>query len=122
MVYPDKISVYHRLRARPTSGPHQPAPSAFLLDCIVLSHQHRRVACRLEEDIVVYDYKKAGKTGMPGFMVDMFEQTWRLQEEEMVRARTRIAGLIEAVERLEGETWNRPDAVEDMGGSKKGGQ
>ena len=117
MVYPDKISVYHRLRSRPTG---HPAPSAFFLDCIVLSHQHRRIACRLEEDIVLYDYKKAGKTAMPGFMVDMFEKTWRLQEEETVRARTRIAHLYEAVARLEAETWNRPDAVEDMGGSKGG--
>ena len=117
MVYPDRISVYHRLRTRPTG---QPAPSAFFLDCIVLSHQHRRIACRLEEDIVLYDYKKAGKTAMPGFMVDMFEKTWRLQEEETLRARTRIAHLYEAVARLEAETWNRPDAVEDMGGSKGG--
>src|SRR5690349_1675950 len=111
MVYPDKISVYHRLRTRPGGDP---APSSFYLDCIVLSHQHRRIACRLEEDIVIYDYKKAGKTSMPGFMLDMFEQTWELQEQETLRARRRISALHGAVQRLENETWNRPDAVEDM--------
>ncbi|KAK3308288.1 thioesterase-like superfamily-domain-containing protein [Chaetomium strumarium] len=125
MVYPDKISVYHKLRAKPEGDP---APSSFFLDCIVLSHQHRRVSCRLEEDIVIYDYKAGGKTSMPSFMVELFDQTWKLQEQETLRARTRIWDLIRAVERLEKETWtrtkltlsvgDRPDAVEDMGGSK----
>jgi hypothetical protein len=101
MVYPDKISVYHKLRAKPEGSP---APSSFFLDCIVLSHQHRRVSCRLEEDIVIYDYKAGGKTSMPGFMVELFDQTWKLQEQEARRARTRIWDLIRAVERLEKET------------------
>ncbi|AEO63182.1 uncharacterized protein THITE_2108089 [Thermothielavioides terrestris NRRL 8126] len=118
MVYPDKISVYHKLRARPEGDP---APSSFFLDCIVLSHQHRRIACRLEEDIVVYDYRVGGKTSMPDFMVALFDETWKLQERETVRARTRIWELIRAVEKLEKETWDRPDAVEDMGGSKSSG-
>lgn len=112
MVYPDKISVFHKLRIRPEGDP---APSSFMLDCIVLSHQHRRVAARLEEDIVVYDYKAARKTSMPGFMADLFNKTFDLQEQEMARARTRIWDLINAVEALEKETWNREDAVEDLG-------
>ncbi len=116
LVYPDKISVYHKLRTLPSSDP---APSAFMLDCIVLSHQHRRVAARLEEDIVVYDYKTARKTSMPPFMQGLFADTYRMQEEQMVKARTRIWGLIAAVERLEKETWDREDAVEDLGSAKK---
>ncbi|KAL2255838.1 hypothetical protein VTK26DRAFT_2631 [Humicola hyalothermophila] len=115
MVYPDKISVYHKLRVRPEGDP---APSSIILDCIVLSHQHRRISCRLEEDIVVYDYRAAKKTSMPDFMVDLFQKTWQMQEDETVRARTRIWELIESVERLEKETWDRPDAVEDMGSAK----
>lgn len=116
MVYPDKISVYHKLRSRPEADP---APSSFMLDCIVLSHQHRRIAARLEEDIVLYDYRAARKTGMPGFMLDVLIETWELQEQETVRARTRIWELIGAVEKLEKETWDRPDAVEDLGSAKK---
>lgn len=119
MVYPDKISVYHKLRSSPSEHPG-PAPSAFMLDCIVLSHQHRRIAARLEEDIVVYDYRSARKTSMPGFMVDLFSKTYQMQLEEMIRARTRIWNLIETVEGLEKETWDREDAVEDMGSAKKG--
>lgn len=115
MVYPDKISVYHKLRIRPEGDP---APSAFMLDCIVLSHEHRRIAARLEEDIVVYDYKKGQKTSMPGYMRDLFSETYSMQEEQMRKARTRIWGLLEAVERLEKETWDRKDAVEDLGAAK----
>lgn len=116
MIYPDKISVYHRLRCKPEGDP---APSNFMLDCIVLSHQHRRPSARLEEDIVVYDYKAGRKTAMPGFMVELFQKTWNLQEAEEVRARTRIWELIGAVEKLEKETWDREDAVEDLGSGKK---
>ena len=112
MVYPDKISVFHKLRTRPG---RDPAPSVFMLDCIVLSHQHRRIAARLEEDIVIYDYKTAGKTAMPDFMQDMFSKTYDLQERELFRARTRIWELIGDVEALERETWNREDAAEDSG-------
>ncbi|KAK4203035.1 thioesterase-like superfamily-domain-containing protein [Triangularia verruculosa] len=118
MVYPDKISVYHKLRTKPAGDP---APSNFMLDCIVLSHQHRRVAARLEEDIVVYDYKAARKTSMPGFMLELFRTTWEMQQKEEVRARTRIWELIKTVESLEKETWDREDAVEDMGSAVNSG-
>ncbi|KAK4191274.1 thioesterase-like superfamily-domain-containing protein [Podospora australis] len=117
MIYPDSISVFHKLRCKPEG---EPAPSNFMLDCIVLSHQHRRISARLEEDIVVYDYKTARKTSMPDFMVELFHKTWSAQTAEEVRARTRIWELISAVEKLEKETWDREDAVEDMGSAGKG--
>lgn len=117
MVYPDKISVYHKLRLKPRGDP---ASSAFMLDCVVLSHQHQRPAARLEEDIVVYDYRAAGKTAMPGFMLDLFRQTFEMQEAETVRARGKIWALIDAVEKLEKETWDRAGAVEDVGGAREG--
>jgi hypothetical protein len=112
MVYPDTISVYHKLRARPED---QPSPSFFTLDCIVLSHQHRRPAARLEEDIVVYDYNAKQKTGMPPFMLQMLQKTYDMQEAEALKARVRICELTAAVEGLEKNTWDREDAVEDMG-------
>ncbi|KAK0727472.1 thioesterase-like superfamily-domain-containing protein [Lasiosphaeria miniovina] len=115
MVYPDNISVYHKLRTKPE---RDAAPSAFMLDCVILSHQHRRIAARLEEDIVIYDYKAARKASMPPFMLDLFAETYKLQVEETARARGRIWDLIAAVERLEKETWDREDAVEDMGSLK----
>ncbi|OIW29419.1 hypothetical protein CONLIGDRAFT_596048 [Coniochaeta ligniaria NRRL 30616] len=118
MTYPDRISVYHKLRVDPSSLPTP--DSAFALDCIVLSHNARRIAARLQEDIVIYDYRKAGKTAMPEYMVEMFGETFRMQEQEMRRARGRIWGLIGEVEELERETWDRADAVEDVGGAQHG--
>jgi len=124
MTYPDRISVYHKLRTDPSSSSSSSAPhpdnSAFYLDCIVLSHNARRIAARLEEDIVVYDYRKAGKTAMPDFMVSLFGETFRMQEREMRRARGRIWELIKEVEQLERETWDREGAVEDVGSGGKG--
>ncbi len=112
VVYPDSISVYHKLRLSPASSP---PPTSLILDCIILSHKQRRVAAKTEEDIAIYDYRIAKKAEMPKFMQDVLSEIWRLQQEEMVRARSQVWELIKAVEELERETWNRPDAVEDVG-------
>ncbi|KAI1101240.1 thioesterase-like superfamily-domain-containing protein [Jackrogersella minutella] len=115
MTYPDTISAYHKLRFEPSSS-----DTSLVLDCIILSHSHKRVAARTEEDVVVYDYRAARKTPVPPFALDMFRDIWRLQEEEVCRARARIWGLVGEVEKLEKETWDRAGAVEDLGaaGSK----
>ncbi len=110
MTYPDRVSVYHKLRAPP-----QASDTSLILDCVILSHRHRRVAARTEEDIVIYDYSAARKTAVPPFVLDVFRDTWRLQEEETRRARGRIRDLAGEVESLEKETWDREDAVEDLG-------
>lgn len=68
---------------------------------------------------MVYDYRAAAKTGMPQFVLDAFNRTWQLQEQVALEARRRIWELIATVERLEKETWDRPDAVEDMGYATK---
>lgn len=116
MTYPDRVSVYHKLRYPPSA---QPSATSLVLDAIILSHNHRRASARIEEDIVIYDYRVAKKTEMPPFMKDVLEDTYRQQEEEKVRARARVWELIGSVEKLEKETWNRPGAVEDLGGHGK---
>lgn len=116
LVYPDKISVYHKLRYPPLS-PQLPKES-LILDAVVLSHKHRRVAAKMEEDIVVYDYKAVAKTTVPPFMRKELDDTYRLQEVEKTRARERIWELVRQVERLEKETWDRFDAVEDSGSAR----
>lgn len=112
MTYPDKVSVYHKLRYPPSQ---QPSPSSLILDAIILSHRHRRASAKIEEDIVIYDYKAAKKTEMLPFMKDVLEDTFQQQEAERVRARARIWELIDTVEKLEKETWDSPNAVEDLG-------
>lgn len=116
MTYPDKVSVYHKLRYAPSA---QPSPTSLILDAVVLSHRHGRVSARMEEDVVIYDYRAARKTEMLPFMKNVLEDTFALQEEAKVRARARIRELIGAVERLERETWDRPDAKEDLGAAGK---
>ncbi|KAH9901829.1 thioesterase-like superfamily-domain-containing protein [Xylariomycetidae sp. FL2044] len=114
MTYPDTISVYHKLRSLPTTS-----DTSLILDCVILSHRHRRAAARMEEDVVIYDYQAATKTTMPTFVLDVFRDTWKSQEEETRRSRARIWGLTQEVEELERDTWNRPDAVEDLGAAAK---
>ena len=113
MTWPDKISVYHKLRSAPTS-----TTDSFILDVLILSEKHRRPAARCVEDIVIYDYQKAQKTPLRGFMVEQFRETFRMQEESKAQNTKRIHELLERVDSLEMASWNRPDAVEDMGTSK----
>lgn len=115
MTAPDTVSVYHRLRIPP-----EPTHTSLFLDCVILSHGHRRIAARTTEDIAIYDYRVARKTTLPGFMLDTLQDTWRSQEARTEWARKRIWGLLGDVERLEKETWDRSDAVEDMGSGSKG--
>ncbi|PSR83345.1 thioesterase-like superfamily-domain-containing protein [Coniella lustricola] len=113
MTYPDKISVYHKLRYPPSAAP---SPSSLILDAVVISHRHRRVSARIEEDVVVYDYRAGKKTALLPFMHTVLDETFATQEREKARARRRIAELSGLVTGLEKNTWDRPDAEEDMGG------
>ncbi|KAI1424355.1 thioesterase-like superfamily-domain-containing protein [Xylaria sp. FL1777] len=114
MTAPDTISAYHRLRICP-----EETHTSLILDCIILSHRHRRIAARTSEDIAIYDYREAKKTVFPGFMLDVLRDTWRRQEERADWARERIWNLLKEVECLEKETWDRKDAVEDFGTASK---
>ncbi|KAI8624368.1 thioesterase-like superfamily-domain-containing protein [Xylariaceae sp. FL1651] len=117
MTYPDTISAYHKLRSCPTS-----TDTSLILDCVIISHRHRRVAARTAEDVAIYDYREARKTTLPSFVLDVLQSTWQRQEEQIKWARERIWGLLKEVESLENETWNREGAIEDLGaaGNRKG--
>ncbi|KAI1768045.1 HotDog domain-containing protein [Hypoxylon sp. FL1150] len=116
MTYPDTISAYTKLRAEPTAS-----DTSLVLDCVILSHRHKRVAARTEEDVVIYDYGAARKTPVPPFALAAFRDVWSRQQEETRRARARIRELAGLVEGIEKETWDRSDAVEDMGTAGKAG-
>ncbi|KAL8376564.1 hypothetical protein RB595_007592 [Gaeumannomyces hyphopodioides] len=116
VIYPDTISVYTRLR-EPISDKD---PSSVKLECLVLSHRHRRAAARLREEVVTYDYRAASKAPVPGFARRVFADTWAHQRREQDRAHARIAELYRLVDGLEGETWDRADAAEDTGSAVKG--
>lgn len=110
MTWPDHISVFHKLRELPKDS-----DSNFMLDVVILSELQQRPAARCEEDIVVYDYKAGRKRAIMPFMMKAFEETWKAQEETKRRVAKRIEELEGTVRQLEEETWDRADAVEDLG-------
>lgn len=113
MTWPDKISVFHKLRYLP-----KPEDTSFVLDVVILSEGQRRVAARCEEDIVVYDYKRGEKIAIREFMMRAFEKTWRDQREEEERVRRRVEEVEGVVRELERGCWDKEGAVEDMGGGR----
>ena len=110
MAWPDRISVYHKLREAPTAG-----TDSFTLDVVILSERYQRPAARCVEDLVVYDYGRGVKSPLQDFMVEQFRETFELQERSKKRNEKRVQDLLQRVQRLEKQTWDRPDAVEDMG-------
>ena len=114
MAWPDRISVYHKLRSAPTVS-----PDSFTLDVLILSEKHQRPAARCVEDIVVYDYRKGMKSPLRDFMVDKFRETFTMQEEARQRNAARIEHLLQRVEWLEKESWDKIGAVEDMGTAQR---
>ncbi|KAI9708494.1 MAG: hypothetical protein M1820_003955 [Bogoriella megaspora] len=112
MKWPDRVTVYHKLRHLPSES-----TDSFILDVVILSEVHRRIAARCVEDIVVYDYRKGKKAPLQPFIVRSFRETFELQERAKQQYGARIMSLIEEVKQLEKESWDRPDAKEDLGGS-----
>lgn len=110
MAWPDRISVYHKLRAAPTA-----TTDSFILDVLILSERYQRPAARCVEDIVVYDYRRGVKSLLRNFMVEKLGETFELQEQSRIRNERRVRDLLQRVQRLEKQVWDRPDAVEDMG-------
>lgn len=68
-----------------------------------------------DRDIVVYDYRIGKKTPLRAFMLERFQETWEAQEEAKRRNESRVRCLLERVETLEKESWDRQGAVEDFG-------
>lgn len=113
MTWPDRISVFHKLRSRPDA-----ATESIILDVMILSETKQRPAARCLEDVVVYDYPASKKTTLPGFLLDQFQQTFDLQEAAKAENGKKINRLLDRVRDLELESWDRPDAQEDFGTSR----
>ncbi|QSZ34971.1 hypothetical protein DSL72_007833 [Monilinia vaccinii-corymbosi] len=113
MTWPDHISVYHKLNYLPSDISAHSA--SFKLDVLIVSELHQRVAARCEEDIVTYDFKKGQKEVLQPWLLDAFAKTWEEQNAAMASALKKIEAIEEKVRRLEIDTWDRANAVEDMG-------
>lgn len=110
MAWPDRISVYHKLREAPTA-----LTDSFILDVVILSERYQRAAARCVEDLVIYDYRRGAKSPLEDFMVERLRETFELQEHSKILNERRVRELLQRVQKLEKQTWDRPDAVEDMG-------
>ena len=102
--------MYHKLRGAPTKS-----TDSFVLDVLIISERHQRPAARCEEDIVMYDYRKGAKTPLKEFMLTKFQETWEAQEQAKLQYGRIIHNLLERVERLEKESWDKVNAVENLG-------
>ena len=110
MRYPDHVTILHKLATEPKEG-----TDTFDLHVLILSELHQRPAARVIEDVVFYDYRKAKKTPLRPFMLDVLQHTWKLQEEAKRVNSQRVTSILERVRSLELESWDREGAVEDMG-------
>ncbi|KAF1970431.1 hypothetical protein BU23DRAFT_474080 [Bimuria novae-zelandiae CBS 107.79] len=108
--FPDRVTVLHKLRTKPEADTDH-----FILDVLILSELHRRVAARCVEDIVIYDYRAAKKSAMKPFMVEMLKRTFEQQEQAKEKYGNKALDLIRRVQELEKSSWDRPDAKEDFG-------
>lgn len=112
MTWPDRISVFHKIRSRPDK-----TTDSIMVDVTILSETQQRAAARCLEDIVAYDYPTSKKTTLPPFVLDQFQRMYDLQEAARVENGKKIDDLFERVRGIERESWDRSDAQEDLGGS-----
>lgn len=110
MTWPDRVSVYHKLKARPDER-----TESLVLDVMIMSEVKQRPAARCLEDVVVYDYKMGSKARLPPFMLDMFTRTWDLQEQAKKVNGEKVRDIEERVRALEKGSWDREDAKEEFG-------
>jgi len=118
MTSPDKITVYHKLSQAPTAPPSPASAwySSWNLDALILSEARQRAVARCHEAIATYDYDLGRKVEMlPQFMFNQFRQTWELQQEAEKVWGQKIGEIEGKVRALEMDSWDREDAVEDMG-------
>jgi Thioesterase-like superfamily len=110
MTWPDRISVFHKLRSKPDEN-----TESIILDVMILSESKQRPAARCLEDVVVYDYRSSKRTTLPTFMLDQFQRTFELQEAAKAENEDKMLHLLERVRDLELNSWDRTDAQEDLG-------
>lgn len=67
------------------------------------------MAARSFEDIVVYDYRKAKKTTLPGFMVEELQKIYDLQVQSKELYENTMAALDLRVRTVEASIKNTPE-------------
>ncbi|RDW83425.1 hypothetical protein BP5796_04916 [Coleophoma crateriformis] len=120
MTWPDHVSVYHRITEKMHDLGEDPEHSvnSFKLQVLILSEKHQRPAAKCSEEIVFYDYQKKKPRPLYPFMIEAFDKLHAEQESAERSAIEKMNELDARILQLEKQTWDREDAVEDMGGSR----
>ncbi|OAQ75218.1 nucleoside-diphosphate-sugar epimerase [Purpureocillium lilacinum] len=92
ITYPDQVTVIHKLSVKPDYG-----ADSVILEAVILSEQHKRIAARCFEDIAVYDYQAAKRAPLKDFMVDELRKVYDLQEKNKAEMDKLAAAIDEAV-------------------------
>ncbi|KAI0884160.1 uncharacterized protein GGS22DRAFT_19834 [Annulohypoxylon maeteangense] len=108
--FPDTVSAYHKLQTLPTAK-----DKLLFMNSIVISHKQMRVAAATRETAILYNHNIHQRIAIPPFMLNVFQDIWRQQEETEKRARQRIVELTRSIRKFEKQIWDKEGAVEDMG-------
>ncbi|MCJ1437387.1 hypothetical protein MMC27_006774 [Xylographa pallens] len=114
LAFPNHFTIYHRLTEHVSESA---SPTRLLLSSLLLSSAAQRPAARIQEEIVIFDYRTQKSARLPEHMQDMLRVRWEEQEQTKTMWENRVKQVEEMVEGLEKESWNREGAVEDMGKS-----
>ncbi|MCJ1382825.1 hypothetical protein MMC17_005938 [Xylographa soralifera] len=114
LAFPNHFTIYHRLTEHVSESA---SPTRLLLSSLLLSTATQRPSARIQEEIVIFDYRTQKSARLPEHMQDMLRLRWEEQERTKLMWGNRAKQVEEMVEGLENESWNRRGAVEDMGNS-----
>lgn len=105
-MYPDQVTVLHRLANRPDE-----TTDSIHMEVLIISHKKRRIAARCFESIVPYDYQKHKKAHVPKFMVPALQAQYDKQAEAQAWAKQTITKLLQQVK--EGSFKGAPPNVDN---------
>ena len=69
------MTVIHKLAERPAY-----TSESLILEAVIFSETHKRLAARCYEDIAIYDYRAGKRATLHGYMVDALRQVYDLQD------------------------------------------
>ncbi|KAH7179050.1 thioesterase-like superfamily-domain-containing protein [Fusarium flagelliforme] len=93
--YPDRITIVYKLLEAPT---HK--STSLKKEAWILSEKYKRLAAKCIEDTAIYDYTVAKKSVLKPFMVEKFQQTFKLQQDRQKTYSEEANKLLKAAEEL----------------------
>jgi hypothetical protein len=73
-----------------------------ILDAVIYSEHHKRLAARFFEEIVVYDYKAAKRAPLKPLMVDELRRVYEMQQQHGVEIDQEVREMEAFVQSLDG--------------------